>query len=339
MLYFAADLETTGTWRRKLDSFHDDQPAIVQIGGLLFDEQGETKASFEFVVSPNRVIPDGAIAVHGITNERAEQEGVPLGVALEAFYALAERADVVCGHNFEDFDARVLICESKRWYGSLEGIDFSRYRVLDTMKVCEGVVLVAGPLAPDGKAYDKTKAGRWLEQNNPREPDGLAWVKRDEREWTRVPPWYEQELRYVNEFKGPQDGGKPPWPYGCDLPEGTFLDAVYKAYASRGKPTCRTDVNGLEYPIFASHVVGRHGLHLSHDGYVWDGNEESGQWARLYDPHFKFPSLEDCTRYFFRKSVQDAHSALADCFAVRDLVIRLSDLNMLPALRAGLAKR
>jgi len=71
----AFDLETTG-----IDRF-DDVPvsfALVAMRG------GEVVDEFHSLVNPGREIPAGAAAVHGISQERVEAEGMPMEEAVTA---------------------------------------------------------------------------------------------------------------------------------------------------------------------------------------------------------------------------------------------------------------
>jgi DNA polymerase-3 subunit epsilon len=71
----AFDLETTG-----IDRF-DDVPVSFALVAM---RQGEVVDEFHSLVDPGREIPAGAAAVHGISRERAEAEGLPMEEAITA---------------------------------------------------------------------------------------------------------------------------------------------------------------------------------------------------------------------------------------------------------------
>jgi DNA polymerase III subunit epsilon len=69
------DVETTG-----LDPYNDE---IVEIGAIKVDVDEVQQQTYQAFVKTERRIPDNAIAIHGITNEMVEKEGIPLRNALE----------------------------------------------------------------------------------------------------------------------------------------------------------------------------------------------------------------------------------------------------------------
>ena len=71
--WLAFDLETTG-----IDKHHDVPVSFA----LVTLEGGEVVASRYSVVDPGRQIPEGAAAVHGISTEQAQAEGIPLEEAV-----------------------------------------------------------------------------------------------------------------------------------------------------------------------------------------------------------------------------------------------------------------
>jgi DNA polymerase-3 subunit epsilon len=108
MLYFCYDTETTGLVRQNLPASHTDQPFLVQLGAILANDTGQELASVDLIVRPDGwTIPKVASDIHGVTQERAEQCGVPLATALSAFTQLRANADEVVAYNIT-FDALVM---------------------------------------------------------------------------------------------------------------------------------------------------------------------------------------------------------------------------------------
>jgi DNA polymerase-3 subunit epsilon len=77
------DLETTGIDTRK------DVPVQV---ALVWTEPDAVVRSDTWLVDPGRDIPDEAIAIHGITTERARSEGCSLGETAERIHSALRRA-------------------------------------------------------------------------------------------------------------------------------------------------------------------------------------------------------------------------------------------------------
>ena len=109
------DTETTGLPLWSQPSEHPDQPRVVQLAALLCDEEsGEDLQQMNMIVLPDGwTIPAEVAAVHGITTERAMDEGIAAGHVLEHFIDLWKDADLRSGHN-ESFDMRMLRIEIMR---------------------------------------------------------------------------------------------------------------------------------------------------------------------------------------------------------------------------------
>lgn len=108
MQYFFYDTETTGFFSKKKPFGDPSQPHLVQLAGMLCNEKGDILGSMNFVLEAfGFTIPAGAANVHGITTEMAQEFGVSAKVALTAFEALLEQADVVVAHN-KEFDDTIM---------------------------------------------------------------------------------------------------------------------------------------------------------------------------------------------------------------------------------------
>lgn len=102
------DTETTGLPLFKEPSEHPDQPHIVQLAACLVDlETRELLNSLDVIIRPDGwVIPDDIAKIHGITTERALDEGVPEATAVAEFMSMWG-GYLRIAHN-EQFDARIL---------------------------------------------------------------------------------------------------------------------------------------------------------------------------------------------------------------------------------------
>ncbi len=117
MFVLAYDTETTGLPLFKEPSEHPDQPHLVQLAACLVHlETRKVHASIDLIVRPNGwTIPDEVAQLHGITQERAMDEGVPEEMAVELLLDLwQEGKRVRLAHN-ESFDARILRIACKRY--------------------------------------------------------------------------------------------------------------------------------------------------------------------------------------------------------------------------------
>lgn len=103
------DTETTGLPLFKEPSEHPDQPHIVQLAACLVDlNTRKLINSMDVIIRPDGwVIPDDVAKIHGITTERALNEGVPEASAIGVFMDMWAQARTRIAHN-EQFDARIL---------------------------------------------------------------------------------------------------------------------------------------------------------------------------------------------------------------------------------------
>lgn len=108
------DLETTG--------LHPGQDHVIQLGAIKFNSQ-----TFEIIESKNWYIrPSGnytitpaAQAVHGITKEFLEVNGISLDIAGREFLKMIEGCDLLT-YNGNKFDVNFLYTDLKKW-----GINFN----------------------------------------------------------------------------------------------------------------------------------------------------------------------------------------------------------------------
>lgn len=111
------DTETTGlindnsirvTTQNVLDH-SDNFPRIVQLAFMLVDKNGYYEGE-TFYIKQKENIPKQAIKIHGITDEKCENEGVDLKEALSKLTIAASKVDYIVGHNIS-FDYKVLHSE------------------------------------------------------------------------------------------------------------------------------------------------------------------------------------------------------------------------------------
>jgi len=109
------DTETTGLPDWKTPSGGDKQPHMVQLAALLVDvDTRQIIESMDVIIKPDGwVIPQDVIDIHGITNERAIEVGIPEEEALNQFLALWNFRSRVA-HN-TTFDNRIIRIATKRY--------------------------------------------------------------------------------------------------------------------------------------------------------------------------------------------------------------------------------
>lgn len=113
-MYLVFDTETTGLPPRK-KSVHSDYlqwPRIVQIAWNIYDT--DLVSSTTHIIKPEGyTIPDEVVAIHGITNEMALTEGIPIKTALDEFYTALDNVGILVAHNLE-FDVDCILSETYR---------------------------------------------------------------------------------------------------------------------------------------------------------------------------------------------------------------------------------
>lgn len=102
------DTETTGLPDFKVRSSDPSQSHIVQLALLLLDDEGREIKAESMIVKPDGwTIPPETTAIHGISQERAMDEGVHESDAVTAFLLMQGAAAIRVAHN-ESFDRRIM---------------------------------------------------------------------------------------------------------------------------------------------------------------------------------------------------------------------------------------
>jgi DNA polymerase III epsilon subunit-like protein len=110
------DTETTGVPLnyKAPSSDTNNWPRLVQLAWILTDEESNRIHTGNLIVKPDGfMIPADAANVHGITTQKAKEEGVPLVEAIEQFKADLDVATYIIGHNIE-FDKKIVGAEMIR---------------------------------------------------------------------------------------------------------------------------------------------------------------------------------------------------------------------------------
>lgn len=116
MIAFVFDLETTGIPSDRKATFRNlnvyDGARIVSIAWRLIDtERDEELKCRYYVIRPDGfMIPEDSIAIHGISNEEAMEQGVPFKDVVDELSTDIDRCSVMVAHNIM-FDINILRSE------------------------------------------------------------------------------------------------------------------------------------------------------------------------------------------------------------------------------------
>ena len=112
-MYLFFDTETTGlpqNWKAPVTDVHN-WPRMIQLAWILTDAEGKTIASNDYIIRPEGfIIPPEASAVHGISTEKALEEGVDLQGVLKEFNQLISESEYLVAHNIK-FDEKIVGAE------------------------------------------------------------------------------------------------------------------------------------------------------------------------------------------------------------------------------------
>ena len=115
-MYLFFDTETTGlpkNWKAPVTDL-DNWPRMVQLAYLLYDADGNLLFSGDYIIKPvGFTIPEASSQIHGISTERAMEEGLPLKDVLLSFQEVMKHAACLVAHNIS-FDEKILGAELLR---------------------------------------------------------------------------------------------------------------------------------------------------------------------------------------------------------------------------------
>jgi DNA polymerase III epsilon subunit-like protein len=107
ILFF--DTETNGLWKRELKPDHADQPHLVSLAFQTCKEE-EIVGQFSFRMQPKLLgfkIPEEVVKIHGISEDEANETGVPTEYALRLFAEQLKNTDTLVAHNLA-FDLKII---------------------------------------------------------------------------------------------------------------------------------------------------------------------------------------------------------------------------------------
>lgn len=147
------DSETTGLPVGGVESDDPRQPRIVQLGAVVFDtDRNEIVERLDKIVKPEGwTIPSHVAAIHGISTQRALDEGEPHHDVIAEFVELWRSCDHRVGFN-EGFD-RKLVRIHLKCYFERDLADEWLVGLASCMKIASGPVCMLPPTPKQLKAY------------------------------------------------------------------------------------------------------------------------------------------------------------------------------------------
>lgn len=129
-MYLFFDTETTGlprNWKAPVTDLKN-WPRLVQLAYLLFDDNGNKISAGDHIIKPDGfIIPSEASRIHGISTEKAQQEGLAILTVLQEFQAMINQSEFLVAHNMS-FDEKIV------------GAEFLRHKMVNSIdskrKIC-----------------------------------------------------------------------------------------------------------------------------------------------------------------------------------------------------------
>ena len=163
------DSETTGFFTTKKPWNHPDQPRILSLGAVQFNGDYQEQASVYSIIRPEwpaHKLPQQAVDVHGISYERAMDEGRPWNEVWAELFPLFQDSDMVLGFN-EQYDRTLLNIESSTRYGHMSYLEyhFHPLKIRCLMQL----------MAPMMKMRKKN-CGPWADYKWPKLTEAYEWL-------------------------------------------------------------------------------------------------------------------------------------------------------------------
>ncbi|MAY22479.1 MAG: DNA polymerase III subunit epsilon [Flavobacteriaceae bacterium] len=115
-MYLFFDTETTGlpkNWKAPVTDLKN-WPRLVQLAYLFYDKDGNKMDQGDFIIKPEGyIIPQESSNIHGISQQRAEKEGLSMISVLEKFEKLIKQSSYLVAHNMA-FDEKIVGAELLR---------------------------------------------------------------------------------------------------------------------------------------------------------------------------------------------------------------------------------
>lgn len=191
------DTETSGMILWKERSHDPRQPHIVQLGWVTFAPDGKEIGDHSVIVRPDGWFSDDeALRVHGITHERAMDEGIPENQVVEQWVDEQEHTDLRVCHQ-PRFDDRIMKIAMLRAGYSREDIDAILVKPkFDTCRAATNVIKPGPSAAMAAKGMKMSRSVSLVEclaHFFDQPPDGAHDALWDARQCARL-YWHLQTL-------------------------------------------------------------------------------------------------------------------------------------------------
>lgn len=113
--YLFIDTETTGLPKSRKASINDfdNWPYVIEIAWLLTDEEGKQAGGGHYIINQSVIIPEEAIDIHHISNEKMRSEGVDPKIVYTDFIECLNECEYIIAHNIK-FDLPIIQCDLMR---------------------------------------------------------------------------------------------------------------------------------------------------------------------------------------------------------------------------------
>lgn len=150
-MFLIFDTETTDLYNNLIPQDHPKQARVVQLAAVLLDKDFNELNQFSVLIKPdNWIIQPGAAKAHGIAQEKCEQSGVDIALALELFCSFVLQAKYIIGHNVK-FDINLIGAEMFR-----QGINGVRFdKAICTMLTMTNICKLNNPKRPNSFKWPK----------------------------------------------------------------------------------------------------------------------------------------------------------------------------------------
>jgi DNA polymerase III subunit epsilon len=143
-MYLFFDTETTGlpkNWKAPVSDLNN-WPRLVQLAYLYYDRNGTIISGGDFIIKPvGFSIPPDVSRIHGISTQKALDEGKPLLSVLQEFESLIAESEYLVAHNIS-FDEKIVGAEFLR--NSMPDHTASKRKIC-TMQGTTNFCKIAGP--------------------------------------------------------------------------------------------------------------------------------------------------------------------------------------------------
>ncbi|MDR3464195.1 MAG: 3'-5' exonuclease [Beijerinckiaceae bacterium] len=114
MRYAVIDTETSGLFDFSKPADAEGQPRLASLAVIRLDAELNEEGADEYLIKPEGwTLPAEATTINGLTMERLEAEGRPIGKILDLYAGLIECGYVVVAFNAQ-FDAKIMRGELRR---------------------------------------------------------------------------------------------------------------------------------------------------------------------------------------------------------------------------------